>query len=282
MHDGLAVPCDRTADFHHFARVLVDNRVDLSSGIQDVTDLEGLRTRHHLKAIRQMNQFQQISINGPWEDGLGNGLPTSNDSKVHRGKDLLAGAVNKGLTRVADGMDKIGDGLRRNGLAPASERRRDGSVERDVLVAEPAAVVEFFDAVIAITHHLPDGGISCLGVICEQEGQRNNTTLGGSALVQGQADLVLVVHLHLDCSDKLARLVRFPHDDGCLGWVGWMSDLNIHTRGGGNDPLHGVRLETVALNKNIGLEKSKAPGVRIAGQETQPTVEVGKVGCGGR
>ena len=119
-------------------------------------------------------------------------------------------------------------------------------------------------------------------MICEQEGQRNNTTLGGSALVQGQADLVLVVHLHLDCSDKLARLVRFPHDDGCLGWVGWMSDLNIHTRGGGNDPLHGVRLETVALNKNIGLEKSKAPGVRIAGQETQPTVEVGKVGCGGR
>ncbi|KAF3401859.1 hypothetical protein F1880_009718 [Penicillium rolfsii] len=254
LHDGLAITLDGTADLDHLARLLVDDRVDLGSGVQNIANLQGLSTRNHLEAVGQVNQLEEISVNSAREDGHGDGLPASNNGEIHGGEDFLARTVHKGLTSVANSVNKVGNGLAGDGLTATVESGSCRSVEGHVLGAEPDTVVELLDTVVAISHDLADGGVTGLRVVSEEEGQRDNTTLSSAAFEHRQRDLSILEHLGLDSLNQLAR----------LAWSG------------SHDPLHRVGLEAVALDIDIGQEKGVAPGVGIASQQAEPAIQAGR------
>jgi hypothetical protein len=258
LHDGGAIASDGAADLDQLAGGLVDDSVDLCGGVEDVALLQRCRPRKHAEAVGQVNKLEEITVNLAREDGLGDGLPADDNCKVHGSEDLLAGSVNESLASVANGVDEVVDGLAGDGGPAALETGSNRSVERNSLVTEPDAVVELLDAVVAGLHDLTDRGVTSLWVVCEPQSQSLGLARGSAVLDHLDDNLVVRHRANLDGGHVLA-VRRLLHDDnGALGVIR-VGNLNQHARGGREDAVHRVGLETLTLHENIGGEESVAP-----------------------
>ncbi|TFA99144.1 hypothetical protein CCMA1212_009009 [Trichoderma ghanense] len=259
LHDRLAVADDGAADLDHLSRLLVDDSVDLRSGRHLVALLERLGTGDHAETVGQVHQLQQITIDGAREDGLRDGLPSEHNGKVHGRIHDLAGSVDKGLARIANGVNKVVDGLSRDGGAATVKLARDHGIQVQRIIAKPQLPVELLDAVVATLHDFVDGCISSVGVVDELQRQGNGRTQGGCLLDHVDEDLPVAVQLDLDDIHVLVVPGLLLDDNGRLGGVVGILDLDEQTTLRGEDASNGVGLELLSLHNNIGHEQSMSP-----------------------
>jgi hypothetical protein len=258
LHDGGAVTSNSAADLDQLARGLVDNSVDLSSGVKNITLLQRSRTREHAEAVGHVNKLEKITINLAREDGLGNSLPADNNGEIHGSENLLARSVNERLAAVANGVDEVIDSLAGDGGTATLEARSDRGIEGTSLVTEPDTVVELLDAIIASIHYLTDRSVTSLGVVSEPESQGFRLARGGALIDHLDADLAVRDRANLDGRHVLAVRRLLDDDGGALRVIG-VSNLDKHARSGREDAVHRVALETLALHEDIGGEECVAP-----------------------
>ncbi|KAH0356649.1 beta subunit of fatty acid synthase, partial [Aureobasidium melanogenum] len=237
LHDRLAITSDGTANLNHLTRGLVDDGVDLSSGVENVTLLQGSSARNHAEPVRKVNELEKITVNLAREDRLGDSLPSNNDGEVHRSKDLLARTVDEGFASVAHCVNEVVDGLASDSGSATIEARGDRGVEGNVSIAEPDLVVELLDAVVAGVHDLSDRSVTSLRV------------LNGDLVVDDRSNL-----------------------NGVVGVV----DLDHHTRSWVKDTVHRVGVESLALDKYVCSEEGVSPRVALTGEQRHPRVSLRK------
>ncbi|KAK1253167.1 LOW QUALITY PROTEIN: hypothetical protein MKX08_004354 [Trichoderma sp. CBMAI-0020] len=273
FHHGLAISADGTANLNHLARVLVDDGIDLCNSRDLVALLEGLSARNHAEAVGKVHQLQQVTVNGAGEDGLSDGLPSQHNRKVHGRIHDLARPVNESFASVADGVNKVVDGFSSDSGAASVKLARDNGIEIQGLFAEPCLPVKLLDAVIAALHYFMDGSISSIGAVQEFQRHSNRSSQGSCLLNHVDEDLLVAIQLDLNHIHILVVSRLLLNDNGSLGGVVRVLDLDVKASDRGEDTADRVGLELLALNNNIRHEKGVSPvaesreGMALAGDE---------------
>src|SRR6266536_77166 len=151
-----------------------------------------------------MHKLKKVTINGSWEDWLGDSLPANDNCEIHRSKNLLAWAVNESLAGVANSMNEVVNGLACDGGFTSVEFACNRGIEIQSLVPEPRSPVEFLDAVIAAFHDFSNWSISSLGMVSEDEWESNGLAKCCGVLDHVDRNLILPSHANLDDWDVLA------------------------------------------------------------------------------
>jgi hypothetical protein len=270
LHDRLAITDESTTDLNHLASLLVDDSVDLGSGGDLVSLLERLCAGDHAELVGEMDKLQKVTINGAREDRLGNGLPADNNGKVHGSIDSLTRSVDKSLSVVANSVHEIVDSLASDGSLATIELSSNISVEVKRLLAEPRLPVKLLDAVVAALHDLTDRRVSSFRVVGELQRQSSRLTESSGLLDHVDLDLVLTDELNLDDIDVLVVTGLLTNNNGGLGRIIGVRDLNKQTTRRSKDASDRVGLELLALSNNIGHEQSMAPVAVGSSKQRQP------------
>ena len=204
LHDGLTITGDGTANLDHLTRGLVDDSVDLSSGVENVTLLQRSSAGNHAETVGKVDKLEKVTVDLAREDRLGDSLPSNDDGKVHRSEDLLTRTVDESLASVADCMNEVVDGLAGDSGSATIETRGDRSVEGNVGVTEPDLVVELLDTVVTSLHDFSDGSVTGLGVVGELQRQSGGRASGRAILNKLDGDLVVDHGSNLDGLHELA------------------------------------------------------------------------------
>ena len=84
FHDGLVIADNLALDFDHFAGIVVNNSGHLGGGGYDVTGLQGAGAGEHAEAVGEVDELEEVTIDGFGEDGFDDTLPSDDNRKVHR------------------------------------------------------------------------------------------------------------------------------------------------------------------------------------------------------
>ena len=169
---------------------MIDHSIDLRCCLNLIASLQGFGAWNHAEPVGQMYKLEQVTIDGPWEDGFGDSFPANHDRKVHGCENFLARSINESITSVADSVHEVSDVFLGDSSFTTIESAGSWGVEWHVLVAKPDTVVEFLDAIIAAFHNLMDWSIASLRVISEHERQRYRLTLSGTLFPHVHQNLI--------------------------------------------------------------------------------------------